>query len=150
MGCQSSCLLQSQRQLLIFTNVIVNREKLYTNWELYHNQLDWIKQDSLVQICAETCANIHDFDIMKCYEITYSLNWEPWIEELLISTLCGDQCHCWKRGCGKLGKAVVANQHGAKCVKCAWLITGACKSQNDMGTGWGEYCLSILMQFEVI
>ena len=44
----------------------------------------------------------------------------------------------------------VANQHGAKCVKCAWLIIGTCKSQNNMGTGWGEYCLSVVMQFEVI
>ena len=50
----------------------------------------------------------------------------------------------------KTWKSSVANQHGAKCVKCAWLITGACESQNNMGTGQGEYCLSILMQFEVI
>ena len=33
------------------------------------------------------------------------------------------------------GKSSVANQHDAKCVKCAWLIIGACKSHNDMGTG---------------
>ena len=35
----------------------------------------------------------------------------------------------------KTWKSSVANQHGVKCVKCAWLIIGACKSQNDMGTG---------------
>ena len=29
----------------------------------------------------------------------------------------------------------MANQHGVKCVKCAWLVIGACKSQNNMGTG---------------
>ena len=46
-----------------------------------------------------------------------------------------------ENGMQKTWKSSVANQHGAKCVKCAWLITGACKSQNDMGTGQGEYCL---------
>ena len=38
-------------------------------------------------------------------------------------------------GMQKTGKSSVANQHDAKCVKCAWLIIGACKSQNNMGTG---------------
>ena len=38
-------------------------------------------------------------------------------------------------GMWKTGEGSVANQHDAKCVKCAWLIIGAFKSQNDMGTG---------------
>ena len=50
----------------------------------------------------------------------------------------------------KTGKSSVANQHYVKCVKCVSLIIGACKSQNDMGTGHGENCLSILIQFEII
>ena len=33
------------------------------------------------------------------------------------------------------GKISVANQHDAKCVKCAWLIIRACKSKNNMGIG---------------
>ena len=38
-------------------------------------------------------------------------------------------------GTQKTWKSSVANQHGAKCGKCAWLIIGACKSQNNIGTG---------------
>ena len=43
---------------------------------------------------------------MSRYEITSFLNWEPWIKELLISTSCGDQCHCLEVGCRKLGRVV--------------------------------------------
>ena len=45
-----------------------------------------------------------DFDATNWYEITSFRNWEPWIEGLLISLLCGDQCHCWKVVHKKLGK----------------------------------------------
>ena len=38
-------------------------------------------------------------------------------------------------GMQKTWKSSVANQHGVKCVKCAGLIIGACKSQNNKGTG---------------
>ena len=38
-------------------------------------------------------------------------------------------------GMWKTGKSSVANLCDAKCVKCAWLIIGACKSQNNIGTG---------------
>ena len=55
-----------------------------------------------------------------------------------------------ENGMWKMWKSSVANQHGAKCIKFAWMIIGACKSQNNMGTGWDEYCLSILMQVEVV
>ena len=37
-------------------------------------------------------------------------------------------------GMQKTWKSSAASQHGAKCVNCAWLIIGACKSQNNMGT----------------
>ena len=48
-------------------------------------------------------------------------------------------------GMQETGKSGVANWHGTKCVKCARWIIGAGKSQNYMGTGQGEYCLSIVL-----
>ena len=38
---------------------------------------------------------------------------------LLISVLCGDQHHCQKVGCGKLGKYNVTSQHVANGVRGA-------------------------------
>ena len=43
-------------------------------------------------------------------------------QRLLISLLCGDQCHCWKLGHGKLGKNGVANLHVANGVRGAKVI----------------------------
>ena len=43
-------------------------------------------------------------DATNQYEITSILNWEPWMEGLLMSLLCGDQCHCQEVGCGNLEK----------------------------------------------
>ena len=66
---------------------------------------------------------------MKCGVINIHILWRP------MSLL--------ESGMWKPWKSSVANQHGMKCVKCAWLIIWACKNQNNMGTGWGEYSLSV-------
>ena len=44
-------------------------------------------------------------------------------------------------GMQKTWKSIVANQHCAKCVKVCLRDIWDFKSQNDMGTGQGEYCL---------
>ena len=53
-------------------------------------------------------------------------------------------------GLWKTWESVVSNQHVAKCVKACLRNIGAFKSQNDMGTGQGEYCLSIFVHFRII
>ena len=42
-------------------------------------------------------------------------------QKLLISLLCGDQCHCWKWATGNLEK-LSANHHVANGVKSAGVI----------------------------
>ena len=53
-------------------------------------------------------------------------------------------------GMWKTWKSIVTNQHCAKCVKVCLRDIWGFKSQNDMGTGQGEYCLSILIQFNIM
>ena len=50
----------------------------------------------------------------------------------------------------KTWKSTVANQHCAKCVKACLRDIWGFKSQNNMGTGQGKYCLSILVQFNIM
>ena len=52
-------------------------------------------------------------------------------------------------GLQKTWKSSVANEHLAKCVKVCLRDIGFFKSQNNMETGQGDYCLSIL-QFKII
>ena len=42
-------------------------------------------------------------------------------------------------GMQKTWESSAANQHGAKCVRNAGMTVWGCKSQNNMGTGQGEY-----------
>ena len=50
----------------------------------------------------------------------------------------------------KTWKSGGANEHLVKCVKACLRDIGFFKSQNDMETGRGEFCLSILLQFKIV
>ena len=89
-----------------------------------------------------------NFDITKQCEIYSFSESITMIEELLISIWDGDQCHCQKVGWGKLAKSGVANQQFAKSVNACLMGIAGFKSQNNMGTGQGEYCVSIFVQFK--
>ena len=150
MGCQSSCQLQSLRWLLSFTKHDCKGIKTLHKVEMTLKQLDTIKQDTLVQVYTEIRHNYWWFWHIE-------LAWEYIFPESRTTNWGVINIHIvWRpmslpeSGMQKTWKGGVANQHGAKCVKCARLIIGACKRQNNTGAGQGEYSLSILMQFEGI
>ena len=55
-----------------------------------------------------------------------------------------------ENGLQKTWESSVANQQFAKCVKACLRDIGDFESQSNMGTGLGEYCLSILVQFSIV